>query len=445
MKLSRCIASLAVAALLTGCAEPELILEGERIGIRDAITDGAAEEGAEPLSAQASAAVTPVVLPGQVARADWPQKRGGPSHRVSHPALGTNLSLLWSARIGAGNGRKHEITAEPVVAGGRIYTLDSQSTVMAHGLDGKALWSTSLTQLGERTADASGGGLAYDGGKLFATTGFGALVALDPATGAKLWTQETEAAVTGAPVARDGIVYAVSRDNRAWAVRASDGRIQWQLPGTPSPSGMVGGAAPALSDQLAIFPFGASEVVATLRKSGVRVWGALITGQRRGRAYTSVKDITSDPVIDGTVLYAGTQAGRTAALNVANGERIWTADEGAYGPVWPAGNSVFLISDQNALVRLDAETGETVWTVELPYFTKEKAKRRRAIFAHYGPVLAGGRLIVASDDGLLRFFNPTNGASLGTVSLPGGAATGPVVAGRTLYVVSGSGQLHAFR
>jgi hypothetical protein len=31
------------------------------------------------------------------------------------------------------------------------------------------------------------------------------------------------------------------------------------------------------------------------------------------------------------------------------------------------------------------------------------------------------------------------------VSIPGGAATGPVVAGNTLYVVGADGQLHAFR
>jgi outer membrane protein assembly factor BamB len=83
--------------------------------------------------------------------------------------------------------------------------------------------------------------------------------------------------------------------------------------------------------------------------------------------------------------------------------------------------------------------------VQLPYFTTQKAKRRDAIFAHFGPVLAGGRLVVASDDGLLRFFDPATGAALGELALPGGAAAGPVVAGQTLYVVSGRGQLHAFR
>ena len=71
--------------------------------------------------------------------------------------------------------------------------------------------------------------------------------------------------------------------------------------------------------------------------------------------------------------------------------------------------------------------------------------RQAEIFAHHGPIIAGGRLIVVSNDGLMRFFDPTNGEPLGQMKMPGGATTNPGVAGGTLYVVSASGQLLAFR
>jgi hypothetical protein len=35
----------------------------------------------------------------------------------------------------------------------------------------------------------------------------------------------------------------------------------------------------------------------------------------------------------------------------------------------------------------------------MPYFTAEKVKKRKGIYAHYGPVLAGGRVMVVSSDG----------------------------------------------
>jgi outer membrane protein assembly factor BamB len=86
-----------------------------------------------------------------------------------------------------------------------------------------------------------------------------------------------------------------------------------------------------------------------------------------------------------------------------------------FGPVTVAGGSVFLVSDQNDLVRLDAATGATLWEVDLPLFVDPRPRRREGIFAHYGPLLAGGRLIVASSDAQLRFFDPASGALTGSL------------------------------
>ena len=352
---------------------------------------------------------------------------------------------MWSTSIGAGETRKHRISADPIVAENKIFTLDARSQVRAISTGGNLLWSADLTPGYERNQDASGGGLAYGAGMVFATSGFGALTALDAETGDVLWTQDTDAVVSSAPAYADGLVYVVSRNNVAWAINADNGRVRWQLPGTPSPSGMVGGAAPLVTGRTVVFPFGSSELVAALRKSGIRVWGTAISGQRRGRVYASVTDITGDPVLVGDRIYAATQSGRSVALSAASGERIWTAEEGAYSPVYPAGSAVFLVSDEARLIRLDAETGSEVWAVELPNFTRERERRRKAVFAHFGPVLAGGRLVVASDDGLIRYFSPDDGSALGTLAIRGGAASDPVIADGTLYVISKSGQLHAFR
>jgi outer membrane protein assembly factor BamB len=60
-------------------------------------------------------------------------------------------------------------------------------------------------------------------------------------------------------------------------------------------------------------------------------------------------------------------------------------------------------------------------------------------------VLASGRLYVAGSDGALRAFDPRAGGLIAETALPGGAASNPVVAGGTLYVLSGTGQLLAFR
>ncbi|KAB2883595.1 MAG: PQQ-binding-like beta-propeller repeat protein, partial [Albidovulum sp.] len=269
--------------------------------------------------------------------------------------------------------------------------------------------------------------------------------ALDPATGGVAWRQRLDAAVGGAPAVSDGRVYVVARDASAWAVRASDGKVEWTLPGTPSTAGVMGVAAPAVDARQVIFPFSSGQMVAVAKDSGTGLWGAQVAGQRRGRAYAAYSDLTGDPVIAGGVVYAGTSAGRLAAVNADTGLTLWSARDGALSPVAVAGDSVFLVNDEDQLVRLNASTGEEIWRVDMPYFTKDRDKRRKAIVAHFGPVLAGGRLVVASSDGLIRTFDPASGALAATVDLPGGAASAPAVAGGVLYVVTKDGKLRAFR
>jgi outer membrane protein assembly factor BamB len=443
VRLSIGIGLLGVLALVQGCSQKELILPGERIDPRAVLQDGGGVF-TEPLSGTAPVLV-PIRLPAQVANAEWTHRGGSPSHAIAHPAIGAGTTLAWSATVGEGSGRKHRITADPVVGAGRIYTLDSRARVTATSPAGAPLWSTDLTPASDHPDDASGGGLAYAGGRVYATTGFGDLVALDAATGAVLWRQGFGAGVGGAPTVAGGLVYAVARDASAWAVRADDGKVAWQLAGTPASAGVTGVSAPAVNDRIVVFPFPSGEFMATLRQRGFTLWQSAVAGKRIGRAYTAVTDLTGDPVIIGDTVYAGSAAGRVVAVTAAKGERIWTANEGAAGPVQVAGGAVFLISDESQLVRLNAATGARVWAVDMPYFVKDKPKKQQEIYVHYGPVLAGGRLFVASSDGLLRVFDPASGALLDSAEIPGGAATAPVVAGGVLYVMGAGGQLHAFR
>lgn len=425
---------LGALVLLAACGEREVVLPGERLDLR-AVTDAPIlpPEGARPIS-----------LGAPVALASWSHTGGSPEHRAPHAAL-SGTALAWAAPIGQGDTRRHRVTATPVVAGGRVFTLDALSGVMAHDTAGRPLWRTDLTPPGERSTDASGGGLAHGDGVLYVTTAFGELAALDAATGERRWVQRLGAAATGTPTVRGDLVYAVSRDGVGWAVEADTGRVAWQLAGLADASGVVGPAGPAVSDTLAVFPFGSGELLAARRVGGSAAWRSAVSGERTGAAYAAFTDVTGDPVFADGRLYAGNATGRVVALDVESGARLWTAREGAVGPVWPAGDSLFLVSDASELVRLDSADGRVIWRTELPGFVSSRPKRRKAIHAHHGPVVAGGRVVVASSDGLVRLFDPVNGALTGTVAVPGGATTAPVVAGGTLYVVSRDGRLLAYR
>lgn len=419
-------------ALLLGCSETDIILPGERFDIR-------------PQQNSVNQAL-PISLPGQVANASWTQRNGNASHQLTHPALSATPQALFAVSIGEGDSRRARITADPVVANGVIYTLDARATVTATAVNGGRLWSVDLTPSSDGARDASGGGVAVAGGRVFVTTGFGEVVLLDAASGGEIWTQDLDAPGVSAPTVFGDLAYIVSRDGIGWALEVENGRIRWQLTATPALGVFAGGAGVAADSDLAVFPFPSGEVIATFPEGGLRRWSTVVSGTRQGSAAATISDIAGDPVIKGNSVYIGNFAGQIVKLDATNGNRTWTASEGAISPVWPVGNSVFVLNDVNELVRLNDADGTRVWKVQLPGLVEAGLfGTSNEVVAHYGPVLAGGRLIVASSDGLIRQFDPVSGALVGTVGIPGGAASNPVVAGQTLYVVAKTGQLHAFR
>lgn len=434
MTLARVAAVLGIIGALAGCAR-EVILPGERVDIRAPWGGGRPEVNL----------ARPLALPAPVVNAAWTHRQGEPGVRPRHPALAAQPQLVWSAPIGQGDARRVRLKTDPVAAGGRVFTLDSATRVQATATSGAMLWARDLMPPGQRPTHASGGGLAVAGDRLYVTSAYGFLAALDAATGTEIWRHRFDAPVTGAPAVAGDRVFVSATDSTLWALDTATGRVDWSIAGTRSGTVMARGPAPAIAGELVIMPTAAGELMGVRRTNGAIVWDTAVVGRRPGAAYAEISSITGDPVVDGGRVYAANHSGRVKALDARTGARIWSAREGAYGPVWPVGGSVFLISDENRLMRLDAADGSTIWAVDLPLYTTDSPRRRGAIIPQRGPVLAGGRLWIASGDGLLRAFDPVTGREVYRRELPAGAAAAPIVAGGTLYVLGRDGALHAFR
>lgn len=433
--------ALTVAALgLAACGEREIILPGERLDpLAVTSPDGPAIQGpAGPTS-------TLLSLAAPRTNAEWTHRAGNAQHQPGHVALGAGTGRIWSSNIGQGNDRRHRISADPIVGGGLVYTLDSRARVTATTMSGATAWSSDVIPPLEAPNSASGGGLAYENGRVFVTTGFGELVALDARSGGILWRQRMASPLGSGPAVQNGMIYVTARNSVGWAVRAADGKVMWQTNGNAAPAGVMGVSAPAVQGNQVIFPFASGELQAVDAQSGLPNWTGQIAGKRVGRAIANIRDVTGDPVISGGSVYGGTSSGRIAAFETATGIQQWSSRDGANSPVVVAGGSVFAVNDEAQLVRLDAANGGVIWRIELPYYTDAKTKRQDRIHAHFGPVLAGGRLFVASSDGVLRAFDPGSGQLVGQGAIPGGATSAPAVAGQILFVVSRDGQLHAFR
>ncbi len=442
-KSQAALAILMAATALTACAQKETILPGERLDVRAPLSEGSIPvEGYQPGT---PANVTAAVAVPAARSPDWSHRAGTPEHQPGNAALAGSLTQVWAANIGQGNDRKHRIAADPVVAGGAIYTLDAQSRVTATATNGGTIWTADLTRAVDRAADASGGGIAVAGGRVHVTDGSAELVALDARTGNVAWRQQLGTSTGGGPTVAGGKVFVASRDGTGWGIDAATGRVDWTVPGLGR-AGIMGASSPASDGQVVVFPFAGGMLVAAEAATGKMLWKASVAGKRVGESYTAINAVTGDPVIAGNAVYAGTSAGRIAAIDKTTGQVMWAVGQGAASPPAVAGGAVFIVTDQGKLMRLDAASGGTVWAVDLPWFKPYRKERKRGpVFASFGPTLAGGRLVVASGDGMIRSYDPASGTLVAQAELPGGAASAPAVSGGVLYAVTKAGKLNALR
>jgi outer membrane protein assembly factor BamB len=122
---------------------------------------------------------------------------------------------------------------------------------------------------------------------------------------------------------------------------------------------------------------------------------------------------------------------------------MWEQNIAGISTPWVAGDWLFAVTDEAKLIAMSRNNGKVRWINQLPRWENPKGKKDPIFYS--GPVLAGGRLILASSTGALINVNPENGAFLTQSTLGAGVSLQPVVAGSTLYILDDRGRLTAFR
>ncbi len=385
-----------------------------------------------------------VRLPRPYVNESWPQSGGYPDHAMHHLAGGDRLVPLWRSNVGEGSGDDGRILTTPVIAGGRVFAIDAIAEISAFDANsGKLLWSID-SRIEDDEEDGFGGGLAYARGLLFATTGFGHVLALDPSSCAQVWRQDIGIPMRAAPVVAGGRMFVVTYDNQLWALSVKDGAVQWSNAGIAETAGLLGAASPAVDSDIVIAPYSSGELIALRVENGRTVWADSFGAQRPGTgSLAALNDINGSPVIDRGVVFAISHGGRMVAIDVRTGSRVWEQDIAGLNTPWVAGEYIFVVTVDGDVVCLARRNGRVKWVHSLPRF-EDPDSRDEPVFWN-GPLLLSDRLIVLGSNGDALAISPYSGRLMGQLKMPHGVRVAPVAANGTLYVLTDEGDLVALR
>lgn len=445
-------AGLCSIVLLSGCAgdgpslpklgdlnpfaEKQVPLPGRRVPVM-------ASKG--PDTGELADAFTPITLPAPRVNDNWSQPGGEPNNAPGNLAFNGGTNIAWTANAGTGSSGSGRLTARPIIYGGNIYTLDAEGNVSAFSTSGSSLWRTSLKPKresgggswfslglgGGSDGGGFGGGLAIDNGRLYAASGFGNVVALDPQTGKPLWEKQLEAPIRSSPTAVGDRVYVIALDGRFFCLAGADGGELWSVRGLPQQASLINNASPAVDGNVVVVPYPSGDLLALSITDGTSLWSENLARTRTTSQIASMSD-AGRPAIDGGIVFAVGHAGRMVATHADSGERLWTANIPSIQTPWVAGGSVFVVDTQGQLMGLSRNDGKIQWTVKLP---------GNGPWA--GPTLAGGTLWLTSASGALVGVEATTGRVVTQKELGQPVFIAPVVAQGRMYVLTDKANLLA--
>lgn len=391
-------------------------------------------------------------LPEAKTVAEWSQPGGDAAKSYDHLTAAPAFEIAWRRKIGEASGRRGQITAQPVISGGVVYTLDGEAGVSAmRAEDGRQVWRVDLGNRRGRDREGLGGGLALAGGKVIVTSGYRFVAALDAGTGAQVWRRDTGSPVHAAPTVADGRVYVADVDNQLLALNLANGEPVWNYQALVEPARLLRASSAAVQGDFVIAPFSSGELVALRSANGDQLWSDVLSQTSRTNALSEIRDIAGRPVIYKDDVFAVSHSGVFSAIDLRSGQRLWDLPVSGVNAPWPAGDVVYVVSKAGEVMAASRANGQIYWLRDLNQGrTKKKGGflgvgKRVVQPVWSGPVLASNRLVLVNDQGEAIALDPKTGATQKTLKLGGKAYIAPAAAGDLLYVVTDAGELVAIR
>ncbi len=383
-------------------------------------------------------------LPVAYENTNWPQGNGIFTAAAGNLKLSGDLSTSQTAQAGDGHEFEHSLAPRPVIANGKLYTMDAAGNISAHNLDDikQKLW-ISDTLTGNDDNEIIGGGLAAEQGNIYAVSGLGKVAALDAESGKTLWSRDLGTPLRSAPRAGNGKIFVISIDSQLFALDAASGTTLWTHRGIAEGAGMLGNISPALVADSVIAPYASGELYSIKADDGQEAWRVSLVQTKRSEATAIFSGIGGDPVIDESVVFAVSNSGMFSVFNILNGQPLWDKKIASINTPWLAGDYIFALSEDNILLAMVKYNGSVRWATQLPRFKDEK--RRLYPIVWRGPLMADGKLIIVSDHGEMRLVNSENGADISIISIADEIMTAPIIANGKLFIVGKDATIYSYK
>ncbi len=377
----------------------------------------------------------------------WLQKGGNANHVMGNLSANNNIKKLWQKNFGEGSDKRNLLLAQPIISGEYIYTQDVDATVSAFNIkDGKKIWKRKIKPNNVNSEDngLNGVGIASDGEKIYAVTGFGSVIALDALNGNQLWRIETKQPIRIAPNICLQKLIIQTIDNKLLVLNTTDGSEIYRYDTSYEDTILAGGAVASCSIDKNLIAAGFSNgMVETFNADiGYPLWSLNVINTKKGNSTTNINAIKASPIIDGEYVYTIGNNDMFMAADYRTGEIIWSQEIGSTNTPWVAGNYIYVVSNNNELICFNKLSGEIIFKTVL--LNEYDLNQRTEIYL-FGPIMVNNKLLVSASNGIVYAISSSDGSIIHKLDLNNNLAFSPISAKNTVVFTTSDADIIIFK
>ena len=337
------------------------------------------------------------------------------------------IKRLWSTKIG-GDSEFLLVGLRPAGDGNLIYAASYDGKVEAIDPDsGKSRWKADLDIEISAGPDVNEGVLAV-------ATKNGFVILLDAASGTEQWRTFVGAELLAKPLIKDDSVVVQTIDNRLIALARLDGKKRWEIEQTMPVLTMRGASSPIMVGSLVIAGFDNGRLAAVNIEAGDIVWDSMLALSTGRSDLARLADIDGAIAVVGQDVYAAGYQGRVASIAAESGQVLWSREISSHVGMAADWNSVYTARDDGEVIALTRINGVETWR-------NDDLLRRDPTL----PVPFHTTVVVGDFEGYLHFFSSIDGKAVARLRQGKNAISSyPLVIANRLYVQSDNGSVAAY-
>jgi len=270
------------------------------------------------------------------------------------------LSLLWTAKAGTEtlweiDKKSHEIhTLDMFVYEDSLFTLNHDGVIKKFNItNGALLWEKDFNF-------KVSAGISGDSDYLYFVSSEGDLWCIDH-NGKELWKTYVGGRVVVKPLPNNAFVTVRLNFNKFVQLNNVDGTIKWSYQAPNPPLSIRAQGSMSHADNVIYSGLPGGKLISIEAKSGLLVWEATVTESKGVTEIDRANDVTSQPIIDGAIIYSVSSKGKIAAIDRRSSRTLWDKPLSSFVGLSIYGFDIIIVHESGAIYSLQNEDGKTNW------------------------------------------------------------------------------------